>query len=738
MSNFGTRYRIRTNLNNPESLFSSTSSTERKAWGFSLWRKVFETAPVEYLQYTFSSQARYWLVNSLKGSERFLQKRASKVSQTFRVRLVAADSGFLAQRLTETIFKALLESVSYGDFDQITKTKTLQSLVEIDSEFVSHGIYSALNDLIRVPVSGEDRKGTLTRQKAMLSLQWKFILARLRHKEQKGWSEEDLKLSDEILVFKSWLREVCVSPTSKIPEEPNLVSQLVLLAEAREFAKERLGLAFEQTLRLGPVGCLVLKQVIPEIPWLESRKVQMAVVFETEIQTMVQKAWQRLTNLPLSGEGVTANGQPHPVSLNKPSQQQVLSFTDGLFLLYSLVLFQIYSGEPEAVQTLQDLLEYHETWENETEYSAATTEHEPADSIVEILLTFASRPSKFLRRITTQVFDAFAPYMTPTGLDSLCRILATKENVQGQQEMFGAEPDEENADFLITNSDVEDVDSDVEVGTTSIANDSQSDSDLSLSGDSDEDSDQQSGSSEEEGEDEELAKFDAALASALGTRALDQTDLVGGSDAFDSSSDEDMNDDQMMELDSKLAEVFRARNEEQSKNKKKEAKEAKENVVNFKNRVLDLIESYLKHQSQNPFTVELIVPLLTLMRTTQTKQLADHACNILLRFCSRCKGTNVPELKTNPQIQHALDVLKIVHQEASIESSNAHANAASQSSILLVKTLATGSPESVRDIVDIYASTRLKQLTTKKCRILPAFFTDWNNWCQTAKEKLAK
>jgi len=198
-----------------------------------------------------------------------------------------------------------------------------------------------------------------------------------------------------------------------------------------------------------------------------------------------------------------------------------------------------------------------------------------------------------------------------------------------------------------------------------------------------------------------------------------------------------MDDDEMMELDSKLAEVFRARNLEQSKSRKKETKEAKANIAQFKNRVLDLIESYLKHQHQNALSIDLLLPLLELARTTQTKQLADRACTILQQFCSKSKGLKIPELRGDSDEENAIAVLRMIHQEASIESSNAHSNVASLSSILVVKCLVKANPTNIRIVAGVYALTRMSQLTEKQCRILPGFFTDWNNWCQTAREKLA-
>ncbi|KIX95770.1 uncharacterized protein Z520_08478 [Fonsecaea multimorphosa CBS 102226] len=718
-----------------ESLFAPASSAERKSWGFSLWKKIFETAPPELLIYTFTPQATRCLANSLKSSERFLQRSAQRLSQVIQARLADTEPRDQRANLAATYVQALLQSVSVGDFDQITKSKTLQSLFEAKQTGVVEGISFALTDLLKRSSEEKEKKTTLLQQKTILNLQWKMISARLRRWEQIQMQQEgDIDETEKELVssvLQSWLREVCISPTSN--RLHNLNGEF--LPEARDFAKERLSLAFEQALKLGSLGCWLLKHVLLHIRELEALNVQMSTAFEDDIKAIVETAWQNLANIQTNTQ-MSSTVDRAPAKASKTAVHvKVLSFPEGLSLLYSLLLFQIYSGETEAVQILQEVLE---NWSRRTDNqkSNASTDNGQvsADAIMEILLSFVSRPSKFMRRITIDIFDAFAPNITATGLEAMCRILETKENLQGQQEMFEAgDVENEDEEQLASESEMEGLDSDVEL--TSISESSQS-AETTDSETDDESTDSQASAGEEEEEDAELAAFDAALASALGTRRLNQDDLDAASDASESSSDADMGDDEMMQLDSKLAEVFRARSEQQSKNKRKEAKEAKENIVNFKNRVLDLTESYFKHQQHNPLTMDLILPLLKLARTTQTKQLADRACNILQQFCSRCKGPNAPDLPSDCYSGHVIDVLKSIHEEAGMESSHAHSNAASLSSILVAKALVRANATNIKSIVEIYASTRLRQLTDKKCRVLPGFFTDWNNWCQSTREKL--
>ena len=364
-------------------------------------------------------------------------------------------------------------------------------------------------------------------------------------------------------------------------------------------------------------------------------------------------------------------------------------FREGLLLLYCLTLFQVYNGEAEAVEILEDLITYHEQYEAQSTQNDSQNAEDQSDALIEILLSFASKPSKFLRRMINIIFEGIAPQVTSKGLESLLRILATKESVEGQQEMFDAadedadSQDEDDDDA----SDVDMVDSDVEVVSVSSSSESDQKKDEEDTGN-------------EDSEDEELAAFDAKLAAALGTRKLTN----GATEADDSSStsgasDTDMDDDQMLTLDQKLAEVFRARQQETSKKQTK--KDARETIINFKNRVLDLLDIYLKAEPLASQSLHLLpLPLLTLARRTKTKQLADRACTILNDYCKRCKGVNVPACADHVA---GIELLRALHAEAATGASNAHANAASHASILVVKSL-VNSGVNILEVVDVYAA----------------------------------
>lgn len=239
----------------------------------------------------------------------------------------------------------------------------------------------------------------------------------------------------------------------------------------------------------------------------------------------------------------------------------------------------------------------------------------------------------------------------------------------------------------------------------------------------------------ENGQDE-LAAFDAKLAAALATRRgqddLEAEDTEGSEEDL---REEDMDEKEMEALDQKLAEVFRARNA--STHKRQERKETKEAVINFKKRVLDLIEVYLKEEQLSPLTLELVLPLIRAARKSSVKQILDRARDILQGFCLRCKGSNVPVIdQSDLAIDAALEKFKATHEEAGLADSRGHAAACSRASILLVKVLVKANVD-VGRMVDVYAETRKRQLRDVSCKVQPHFFTEWSNWCTSARDQLA-
>jgi DNA polymerase phi len=294
---------------------------------------------------------------------------------------------------------------------------------------------------------------------------------------------------------------------------------------------------------------------------------------------------------------------------------------------------------------------------------------------------------------------------------------------------------------MFDQDDDDDVEEDEESGSDAemMDVDGEEDSDVEVieAGDADSDSDSDDEEEEEEEEEEdaaEVAAFEAKLAAALGTHRADQ-DL----NANDSEEDSDMDDDEMEQVDAQLANVFRARRDAVSQQKDK--KDAKSNMVNFKNRVLDLLEIFVKKSHSRLLTLDLLLPLLRLTRRSTVKQIANKANSVLREYTKLCKGSAVPKIAADDEdaeegVEAIWELLRSIHKEAGHSGPPAHATAVSQASLLVVKVLVAHDKGLVAGAVDVYGETRKDMLLSTKSHVQPSFFTDWNNWCVSASKQL--
>jgi DNA polymerase phi len=381
----------------------------------------------------------------------------------------------------------------------------------------------------------------------------------------------------------------------------------------------------------------------------------------------------------------------------------------ALAMLYALVIFQLYNGESDAVSLIDELKVCYENLIHGNDDLKPGPD--ASVTLVEILLSFMSKQSLLLRKIAQQVFAAFSGDFEEESLKLLIDVLESSENLKGQQELF----DQDDSD--------NELDSDVEVLEANGINGRDESDAVTESDEEDSDSDENGDEEEDVEDDVEAQKLDEALAKALGTHRVDQ-------DLMEDSSDSDayMSDSEMMELDTKLIEIFSQRKKQP--NKKQEKKDARENIVNFKSRVLDLLEIYVKDQAASPVAAGLLLPLLKLIRTTTAKPVSEKAHNVITVFAKASRGLKPIEDSVKFDRSQRIQVLKDIHQEASKNQSHAFAKAASTASLLVATSLFRANKSNRKKIAKIYHETE-DSWAEGELKMQASFFHDWVNWCQS-------
>ncbi|KAL8715990.1 MAG: hypothetical protein Q9220_000657 [cf. Caloplaca sp. 1 TL-2023] len=672
-----------------EHLFAMTSSEERKYWGFVLFQQLFTSAPGDLLSSVFSRNFLRCLVNQLASKERYLHRAAEKTVKTVLDR-VKLEPAVAAVALTGLLSVVVDEKLS---FDQLTKTKTIERLIALaDHASLCHLLPDLHAKILRPGTLNEKDAATIRQIKA--DLLTSILKSRHSIDAKEYWSSIDLtKLISTILeIFATcsyFYSEAAQGEAPKTPVPP-------LSLKTRDMMKARLSSCLSHILSRASNPAFFVYEIVKSIQKHEAEGALNPVLDTTgPVSQSLAKAWTGLEELHATTNTKSTDATPF-----------------GSFqLLYSLTILQVYDGDADAVGILDDLQDCYEALKRSRQKDKGQT----SEVLIEVLLSFISKPSQLYRHLAQQVFSAFALDLNLDGLRSMFKVLETKENLAGQDDMFeeaAPEQDEEEA----SSSD----DSDVEEVTTTKTNGVENSSIEDEGSQTTKSSGEEVDSSEEA--DEELAEFDKKLAQALKTKPL------AAEDGASESSDEDMDDAQMEAIDEHIASVFKER--QKATSQKKQKTNAKETVVNFKCRVLELLDIFVKKRHTDLLALEVLLPLLTLIRTTTSSLVSSKACNLVREFGRLCKGRDVPQLR---DATDAIKLLQGVHTEAGREGSNAHASACSHASLLLVKTLAAQDKGNLRQVVEVYAATQKSLLLDPTCRVKIFLFTDWLNWCSTAR-----
>ncbi|CZT47188.1 related to DNA polymerase V [Rhynchosporium secalis] len=652
-----------------DNLFSDKASSERKFWGFLLFQKIVED-PTSYgklLPSVFSRNLVRCLINQVQGKDRFLHRAAEK---SLKVLISAVEA---KPKLLVLILPCLIGGHGTYNFDRLTKTKTVERLLSL----VEDSTAAAVIDILVEPalsISGDDEKEVEKEAEMRRQMLGDYILNIIRK----------VNITDESRNC-NWIRENALPTLARFAYGKDARCKPALSDKTRMIFRTRLSSSFGHLLsdlQGYQYTCDLVRSFSPDA---------------VEMDATISKAKD-------SAIGTVEKILKRAKKANDKAPLQALA------LLYSLVVFQLYNGESEAVSILEELKLCYDRLirHKDTEDS----DIDASEVLVELLLSFVSKPSALLRKVTQHAFGAFMGDVTAGGLQLMTDVLNSSESLRGQQELFDQEPEDE--DGMDVDEDEDEEDSDVEV--------------VDMDGDEghlnghldEENDDSEDDSDEEESEDEndeDAEKLDLALAQALGTHPLNQA----GND--DEDSDADMTDSEMLQLDKKLVEIFSAR--KKVPNKKQDAKDAKETMVNFKGRVLDLLEIYAKKQASNPLAFGLLLPLLQLIHTTQTKQLAEKAHNIILAFAKASKREGASEVVASDQVE----LMKLVHKEAAKDPSHLLARSASSASLLLASSLYRSDKESMKEVTMVYRDSQLAWVNGEVA-MQASFFVDWVNWCQ--------
>jgi DNA polymerase phi len=658
-----------------EGLFAISSSPERKYWGFLLVQLYVSNGPEKVLPVIFGKNFGRSLINHLAAKDRNLHTIADKTLKAMLSRAIVGA--------TVPIVNAMLDIDP--SFDKLTKSKSLEKVLTDTGLQALQVIVPKLTSLLAHKKSGDGQQS-----KPMVSQNIADLL-------------------------------IAVVRSRSVPDGKDLVAWREIVCEIlrslssqayAEGTKEREAEMFQSRITSCLTHTIVKDHSDPTfIPYMTICSIRelpgAAPKAEPKVLDIIENGWATLEKLQTKGNSA------------KGSRKQTFV---ALKLLYIFTLLQIYNGDADAVSLIEEL---QGCYKNLTKRNVSDDADSGGEVLVEILLSFISKPSLLFRRLASQIFSACTKAVNESAIDSMTEILRAKENAAGQEALFDKDMDEEMMEEM--DQDVEMVDEDAsDIEVVSDEDDAEAESGSASNGESDPD-----GDGDEDEDADELAAFDAKLAQALGTRRADD-DLATQNEE---SSDEDMNDEEMEALDSHLINMFKERKVLESK--KKDKKDAKDSMVLFKSRILELLEIYAKQETTNPLALAMVVPLLDLIHDTTSKQVSEKAQSLIRTFAKSYRFSGISKQGDNEALAIARGLLEEVHSHAGKEGPNAYGIACSQAHLLAVKAVLV-SGGSVDEIIAALGATQGSFLTDKDCRVRPGFFADFQNWMSQARQTILK
>lgn len=271
-------------------------------------------------------------------------------------------------------------------FDQLTKSKTVTTIVSKASITSLQRIIPLLDELIHRP--GEaDPKTVESHRRASAEL---LMCALRRYKPEDNGA--------------SWVT-VILNTLSKYAymteKDPVARPQPSLTISSREFFRTKLSSAFAHLMSGGSTDKPNWSLHVLRYLWSGERSGQwvMAVEFDDPIEEVGRRARKRMHQLEQMEETV---------------DEQKKSRIEILTSLYSLVMFEQYNGNSDAVSVLSELDVVCDQGLDDGD-----AKKDVFELLIELLLALVSKPSLLWRRLAQQAFAAFGSSWTAASLQLL-------------------------------------------------------------------------------------------------------------------------------------------------------------------------------------------------------------------------------------------------------------------------------------------------------------------------------
>ncbi|KZT11636.1 uncharacterized protein LAESUDRAFT_720895 [Laetiporus sulphureus 93-53] len=672
-----------------ESLFAPTASPQRKYWGFQVFQKALPRISANEMPMLFTKNFMRSWINHLSNSDRYLHKIA---------RQVATDIHALVKQNPTVGFTLILQLTGVNgsrQFDNLTKTKTVESiLASMDND----GIQAYIDFVLR---QVNDEKGAETTDVQTLNSRRAWVIEQLTALIRNGAIQKSEQWVQSILDWlvvhglfvikkkseKSAITALRSSPSPPFSDELRRQCRERLLSCLAELTSQHTRIKDgEKVSKLPAVasdGEFWVSKVLSTIEKLEkdSKHVTILTAVDEDEQEMRVKARQVAEHL-------------------KTIQDDRQEAARGAELLLMATLLHHYCADDDAdLEALESCIDGASRMfpekrakhkkksrksSSEAENSTEEKAPEPVDVLVDTIISLLEKATAYMRAVANQAFSMLSGSVQ----ESTIELILTQLERRGPSELLAGEDEE----------------MDGEEGSDSSEDEKEEEESLNAEKEEEEE--------EEEGDDEEGLELRRKIEEALRVNGVEPA--TGETD--DESDEELMDDEQMLAIDEQLAALFKAR----TSTKKGKHVDAQREATHFKNRILELLEIFIKKQPTNPLIIRLILPSVNLIfgSGSDEKQLADKATGILRSRLGKSR-----EVPVEFDSELAVQVLEELHSRARRAPSSNVLVTLSQCSLYVAKLLHHAGQD--EPIIKAYRESLSDFVTRKSSKLNTNFFLDF-------------
>ncbi|KAF9246115.1 DNA polymerase phi-domain-containing protein [Melanogaster broomeanus] len=667
-----------------ESLFSSSSSPERKYWGFQVFKKALTRVSATELPMLFTKNLMRSWINHLSNKDRYLHKISLDVANHIQT---------LVQKSPALGFPLILQLTGVngsGQFDKLTRTKTIESILTVmDSTGIKSYVLSLL-DQINPPKGAEDDFSAVNSRRTWIADQFSALIRNGSIPKSDDWIQIILAwyIVNGFFVVRKKSESSPIHALHAVPS-PSFTEVIQIHCRTRL------------------LGCLAdLNTQLTIIKQDDQTHKETAVASDGEfwvskvLDTLSQldkdtKHVKALTDIDEEAHALFVKTQKAISQLRKVADDK-RETARGYELVLSSLLLQCRCGD-DNLANLESCLDAtskmflsEKTSKKSKKVKSeplSDADAQPIDILVDVIIGFLENASAFTRSVANESFSRVSSAVQGSTVDLILTQLERRDP--------GDLVDEDEEDMRSDGGDGGSEEKEEEDGGSSSE---------AASGDD---------SNSEDEDDEAADEVRKKIEDALRASGMD----VGEEGSGEESDEELMDDEQMMAIDEHLAEIFRSKTSEA---KSKKDIDAQREATHFKNRVLDLVDTFVKKEPRSPLNVRLVLPLIELVTKSgmDERQLSDKASGILKGRLAKSK--DVPTTAPRDEVE---TILREVHRRAQRSHSSDALVVLSQSSLYLCRILISLDEEDTA--VRVYQESLDDYLSRKASQLAFSFFQDW-------------